>query len=164
LEKPPTLTIEQLETIEEAGKEAGVTVFTAFHSCYRPEIDMARQTLSGERVTAIKIIYREDVLRYCDPKGWIFNPEIAGGGVFMSSGINPVSIITKIFPNLDLQVEQAKTDIDSRFNLESRGIVTFNFEGGHGQIDMDWYHEGTETRSIEIVTGKITIVRQSTST
>jgi D-galactose 1-dehydrogenase len=152
IEKPPTLTLGQLEEIERAGKEAGVTIFTAFHACYRPEVEAARKALAGARIKSITVRYREDVLYYCDPAGWIFDPRIAGGGVFMSSGINPISIIMTIMPDSKLKV--AKVDLVSErdFRVESKGTVEFDFDNGHGVLDMDWFHKGPEIRTIEFQT------------
>jgi predicted dehydrogenase len=154
IEKPPTLSLLQLYEIEQAGKEANVTVFTAYHACYRPEVEALRKELAGKQVRLVNVTYREDVLHYCDPNGWIFNPEIAGGGVFMSSGINPVSIIYDVLPKIDLKVTKVELETPNGFDVESKGVVEFVFSGGQGKLDMDWFHQGTETRLIEIRTNE----------
>ena len=152
IEKPPTLNILELKELEQLGKTAGVSVFTAFHAACRPEVAAAKRILEHKAVQSINITYREDVLHYCDPNGWIFDPTIAGGGVFMSSGINAISIVYAVLPDIDLRVSGVDLHTPSGFRVESSGTARFSFDGGHGKLDMDWFHKGAETRCIEFKT------------
>lgn len=153
LEKPPTLTIEQLETLARTASDNDLVLFTAFHTRYRSEVALAFQELKNKNVRKIEINYREYVLNYHDPAGWIFNPDMAGGGVLIDSGINAMSVVQRVLPGLEFQVTSAKLFRSSDYRVETNAHVDFTFgRDSQGVLRMDWFHKGAETRQISFYT------------
>lgn len=149
LEKPPTLTIGELADLTEKASKKDLVLFTAYHTCYRPEVTVAKRELKGKEIRKIEINYGEYVLNYHDPREWIFNPEIAGGGVIIDSGINAISVVQRVLPYLDLKVTKAKLFRKSGYQVETAANVNFTFgENGKGILQMDWFHQGVEIRQI----------------
>lgn len=149
VEKPPALTVAQCQEMVQLAEEKNKVLFMAFHARYHPEVDAAAKELRNKQINEINIIYGEWVLNYHDPRGWIFDPEIAGGGVLMDSGINALSIVTKVIPDIKLKVESARFDKPSDFKVETRADVKFSFgEIGKGTLSMDWMKKGPEVRQV----------------
>lgn len=149
LEKPPTLAIRQLEELAEIASDKNLVLFTAFHACYHPEVLLASQELKNKNVKKIEINYGEYVLNYHDPSGWIFNPDVAGGGVLMDSGINAMSIVQRVLPNLEFQVTKTKLFRLPEYGVEIGAHVNFTFgENSQGTLHMDWFRKEGETRQI----------------
>ena len=154
LEKPPTLTLNDLDTLEQEAQQQGQVLFTVFHSRYRPEVEKAVEELQGREIEEITIVYKENVLNYHQPDGWIFDPTVAGGGVLMDSGINALSIVAYLFPHLQFNVESANLYKPQDFNVETQAHVDFSFNNNRkGTLDMDWLWPGPETREVRIKTG-----------
>lgn len=153
VEKPPALTVEECQQMIDLAKEKGKVLFMAFHARYNPSVEAAKQELAGKNVTGIDVKYAEYALNYHHPDGWIFNPEIAGGGVLMDSGINALSIITDVLPNIDFNPINAHFTKPESFEVET-GVeldITFD-ENGKGHISMDWMHKGHEVRQVTFTT------------
>ncbi|KKT16762.1 MAG: hypothetical protein UV98_C0023G0022 [Parcubacteria group bacterium GW2011_GWB1_43_6] len=149
LEKPPTLRIEQLSELAGIATKNNLVLFTAYHACYRPEVDLAGQELKDKKVREVEISYGEYVLNYHNSQGWIFNPEIAGGGIIMDSGINAISIIQTVLPYSNLRVIKTKLSKKSNFKVETSAEVNFTLgEIGKGVLKMNWFHRGDEIRQI----------------
>lgn len=149
LEKPPTLSMAALEELTDIAIDKKLVLFTAFHACYHPEVALARQELKNKIVRRIEINYAEYVLNYHDPSGWIFDPKIAGGGVLMDSGINAMSIIREVLPEIEFQVKERSLLFSPHYKVETKARVNFAFgEGGQGILQMDWFHKGRETREV----------------
>ncbi|KKU95889.1 MAG: hypothetical protein UY27_C0007G0057 [Candidatus Gottesmanbacteria bacterium GW2011_GWA1_48_13] len=150
VEKPPALNLEHLKELERTAKEQGVVLFTAFHATHRPEVAAARKALQGNIIKEITITYKEFVLNYHDANGWIFDPHIAGGGVLMDSGINALSVLYSILPDLPkLRIDSVMLKKAQNFRVETSANVTFSVERqGSGILDMDWMYQGPEVRQI----------------
>lgn len=166
VEKPPALTVAECDEMTRLALEKNKVLFMAFHARYHPEVDAAKSELQGKQVKEINITYGEWVLNYHDPKGWIFDPKIAGGGVLMDSGINALSIVTKVMPGIKWNVTSAKFDKPADFRVETKANVKFSFgENGKGTLSMDWMRKGPETRQVVFRTNTdeyvIDIVRNS---
>src|SRR3989344_292509 len=95
VEKPPALTLEQVDEMEARAKRSGLVLFTALHAIYSPEVQVAISEMRGAQIDRIAIIYNEDHSRD-DPNKWLFDPFQAGGGGVMDSGINAVSVARRI--------------------------------------------------------------------
>lgn len=153
VEKPPALTVAQCQEIARLATEKNKVLFMAFHARYHPEVDAAVEELKGKQVKEISITYGEWVLNYHDPKGWIFDPEIAGGGVLMDSGINALSIVTKVIPDIQWDVTNAQFDKPSDFKVETKANVKFSFgKDNKGTLSMDWMRKGPEIRQVVFCT------------
>ncbi len=153
LEKPPTLTISELEKLSQIASQQKTVLFTAFHAMYRPEVQKACDELSKEEVVNIAIEYKEDVMHYHGADGWIFDIKRAGGGVLMDSGINAMSIVQRVLPDLEIQVEKSTLGHSDKIDVETSAHVEFGFgRNGKGYLSMDWMYKESEVRKVTFTT------------
>ncbi|HEX9857465.1 MAG TPA: Gfo/Idh/MocA family oxidoreductase, partial [Paracoccaceae bacterium] len=149
IEKPPAATLGEIETIIDAARAAGVTLFAAWHSRFAPGVGPARDWLAGRQIDRVTITWREDVRRWHPGQAWVWQP--GGFGVF-DPGINALSILTEILPGsfhvaaADLEVPaNAFTPIAARLAMTARGTVPV-------QADFDWRQQGPQTWEIVVET------------
>ncbi|MEO8468009.1 MAG: gfo/Idh/MocA family oxidoreductase, partial [Gammaproteobacteria bacterium] len=95
LEKPPTVTLGELEELRAVAQDSGATLFCAWHSQFAPAVPVAREWLAARRVQRVRIDWREDVRVWHPGQRWIWEP--GGFGVF-DPGINALSVAAKILP------------------------------------------------------------------
>ncbi len=93
LEKPPGATVSELRGLGDAARDAGVTLFAAWHSRFAPAVEPARQLIAASGAEAIEITWKEDVRVWHPGQSWIWQP--GGLGVF-DPGINALSILTRL--------------------------------------------------------------------
>ncbi|MGI8419933.1 MAG: Gfo/Idh/MocA family protein [Candidatus Levyibacteriota bacterium] len=150
VEKPHALTVDQCNQMIAMAKQKEKVLFMSFHARYHPVVEAARKELTGKDVTGIRIQYSEYAPNYHASDGWIFNPEISGGGVLMDSGINALSIVTYVLPNLPgFTVSDAQFKNVEHFKVETKAQVEFTFgQAGRGSISMDWMNTGPEVRQV----------------
>ncbi len=156
VEKPPALLVEQAEHMIALASELGLCLFMAFHARYNAPVALARRALAGEKVLSADIVYRERVHDYHDPGGWVFDPAVSGGGALMDSGINALSVLASLTPQLrDYTLHEVRLGRAAGYTVETNADVAFAFgDGAVGRLCLDWLHAGPETRRVEIATFK----------
>ena len=97
LEKPPGVTVGEIQDLAELALSQGVTLFAAWHSRHAPAVEPARAWLARRRLRSVKITWKEDVRVWHPGQRWIWQP--GGLGVF-DPGINALSILTYIIPGV----------------------------------------------------------------
>jgi D-galactose 1-dehydrogenase len=95
LEKPPGKSVSEVAPLRAMADAARLTLFMAWHSRFAAAVEPARQLLAGRKITAVNIIWKEDVRVWHPGQAWIFEP--GGLGVF-DPGINALSILTRVLP------------------------------------------------------------------
>ncbi len=95
LEKPPGQSLAEVHALQTMAIEAGVSLFTTWHSRAASGIQLAKEWLADKTVTGGFINWKESVRKYHMGQDWIFEP--GGMGVF-DPGINALSILTEILP------------------------------------------------------------------
>jgi D-galactose 1-dehydrogenase len=95
LEKPPGLSLGELDPLVAMAGEAKRTLFATWHSRFAPAVEPARQWLAARQIKSVHISWKEDVRVWHPGQGWIWEP--GGLGVF-DPGINALSILTRILP------------------------------------------------------------------
>jgi predicted dehydrogenase len=95
LEKPPTVTLGEIDDLSGLAEAKGVTLFTTWHARHNPAVEEAGRLLAGKRIGSMAIRWHENVHKWHPGQQWIWEP--GGFGVF-DPGINAFSIVTKIFP------------------------------------------------------------------
>lgn len=144
VEKPPALTLEQIQEIEEKAQRSGLVLFTAFHAAYSPEVEVAIQEMRGAQISRIAIKYNEDHSKD-NPNKWLFDPHQSGGGGVMDSGINAVSVVRKVVPGeAAIVVEQAELTTAPGYRVETQADVRFRVGGIPTSLSMDWLHPREE--------------------
>jgi D-galactose 1-dehydrogenase len=145
LEKPPAATLGEIEEIEQLGRAAGKTLFTAWHSQHAPGVEPARAALAGKTVTSLGIFWHEDVRKWHPGQEWIWGP--GGFGVF-DPGINAFSIASRILPSR-LFVREATLVFPE--NRQTPIAARIAFAGGF-EADLDWRYEEGERWTIKVET------------
>ena len=148
LEKPPAPTLGEIEEIERLGREAGRTLFTAWHSQHAPAVAAARAALAGTTVRGLRISWHEDVRKWHPGQEWIWAP--GGFGVF-DPGINALSIATRILPSR-LFVRDASLSFPENKQMPIAVRIGFEGEDGRFGADMDWRHTEGERWTIRVET------------
>ncbi|WP_108813964.1 Gfo/Idh/MocA family protein [Loktanella sp. Alg231-35] len=145
LEKPPGATMAEVHALVGMAKDAGVTLYTTWHSRMADGVAPAKAWLADKTITGAHINWKEDVRRWHPGQNWVFEP--GGMGVF-DPGINALSIITEILPQpMHLQSaellfpENCDTPIAAR--MQWSGDVTGDF---------DWRQEGPQSWDITVET------------
>lgn len=95
LEKPPGLTIAEVEILAADAREAGVSLLASWHSRYAPAVEAFAARLAESRLSRVEVIWKEDVRVWHPGQAWIWEP--GGFGVF-DPGINALSIMTHALP------------------------------------------------------------------
>jgi predicted dehydrogenase len=150
LEKPPGVTLSEVEDLSCLAAAAQVSLFATWHARHNPAVIAAAERLAGQEVEKLEIMWHEDVRKWHPGQQWIWEP--GGFGVF-DPGINALSIATRIFPG-ELFVREAEllfpknkhTPIAARLRLAS-GTDT-----GDLSADFDWRHSGGEAWDISVQT------------
>jgi len=113
LEKPPGLSLGELDPLVAMAGEAKRTLFATWHSRFAPAVEPARQWLAARQIKSVHINWKEDVRVWHPGQGWIWEP--GGLGVF-DPGINALSILTRILPR---QVFVTAADLSFPANREA---------------------------------------------
>ena len=147
LEKPPGVTLGEVEELARLADNAGVTLFTTWHAQHNPAVEAAADALMAERLASLSIVWREDVRKWHPGQQWIWEP--GGFGVF-DPGINAFSIATRIVPATLLLrsaelffPEDRQAPIAAELRLEAAGMAA------DGRALLDWRHSGGEQWTIE---------------
>lgn len=146
LEKPPTATLGELDDLLQLAEAEQAPIFTAWHSQYAAAIASAQSALISEDVTAITLLWQEDVRKYHAGQQWIW--EAGGFGVF-DPGINGLSILTRILPE-PLLVQSACLCFPG--NKQAPIAADVRFHGQKRNAVMDWRGGMEECWSIHIET------------
>jgi len=149
LEKPPTVTLGEIEDLESLAAAQGVTLFTTWHAQHNPAVPAAAKVLAGQRIKGMKVIWHEDVRKWHPDQQWIWQP--GGFGVF-DPGINAFSIMTRIFPgplfvdSSDLSFPRdAHTPIAAEIRLKSPAAA-----GADLSCSLDWRRSEGEEWTIRV--------------
>lgn len=151
LEKPPAATLGEIEEMERLAREAGRTLFTAWHSQHAPGVAAAKAALAGKAVRSLHIFWHEDVRKWHPGQEWIWAP--GGFGVF-DPGINALSIATRILPER-LFVREATLAFPA--NRQTPIAARIGFAGGF-EADLDWRYTEGERWTIRVEAEDGTVV------
>lgn len=95
LEKPPGVTLSEVEILISLAKAQGTTLYASWHSRYADGVARAKAWAAERAITRVSINWKEDVRRWHPGQDWIW--ETGGFGVF-DPGINALSILTEVLP------------------------------------------------------------------
>ena len=144
IEKPPAATLGEIEDMAWLAKEAGRTLFTAWHSQHAPGVEPARRALARKKVESLHIRWFEDVRKWHPGQEWIWEP--GGFGVF-DPGINALSIASRILP-MPLFVREATLLVPE--NRQTPIAARIEFHGEAARAELDWRYTEGERWTIEV--------------
>ena len=150
LEKPPGVTLGEVEELARLAAGADVTLFTAWHAQHNPAVAAAAEALAGETLASLAIIWREDVRKWHPGQQWIWEP--GGFGVF-DAGINALSIATHIVPEaLLLRSAELVFPANRQAPIAAELRLAAAGTGAPCTATLDWRHSGGEQWTIEVGT------------
>lgn len=150
LEKPPTVTLSEIEDLACLAEAQGVTLFATWHAQHNPAVAAAANALAGKRIAQIRVTWHEDVHKWHPGQRWIWEP--GGFGVF-DPGINALSILVKIFPGA-LFVRSAELAFPENAQTPIAAEIELASEAADGPLDcsFDWRRTQGEEWTILIRT------------
>jgi predicted dehydrogenase len=150
MEKPPTVTLSEVDDLACLAEAKGVTLYATWHSRHNPAVEAAAQELAGQRIAEMRIVWQEDVHKWHPGQRWIWEP--GGFGVF-DPGINAFSIVTKIFPGA-LFVRSADLSFPENADTPIAAEVDFSSEVADGPLhaSLDFRRTDGEAWTIDIRT------------
>lgn len=150
IEKPPGATVREVEALVRAADEAGVTLFTAWHSREAPGVAPAREWLAGKAIRSVAVTWKEDIRHWHPGQDWILEP--GGLGVF-DPGINALSILTAILPE-PFTLEEAELGFPANRDTPLTAELHFALgQGGRMTASFSFLQNGPQSWDIAIETG-----------
>lgn len=149
LEKPPGISVVEVESLVQFADEQNVSLFATWHSRFASAVERAKNWLDGKTIRQVKIVWKEDVRRWHPGQKWIW--QTGGMGVF-DPGINALSILTHIVKN-PFYLSDAELEFPS--NCETPIAAKLDFKGVSGltiSADFDWRQEGSQHWDIFVET------------
>jgi predicted dehydrogenase len=150
LEKPPGISIGEVEELARLAEEKKRALFTTWHAQYHATVEAAAAMLASASIASLRVVWHEDVRKWHPGQAWIWEP--GGFGVF-DPGINALSILSRTMPQA-LLVRQAELFFPA--NRQTPIAATLEFASpavaGSMSCDLDWRHSGAESWTIQVGT------------
>jgi D-galactose 1-dehydrogenase len=149
LEKPPGVTVSEVQALTGLAQRRGVVLFASWHSRFAPGIEPARAWLAERKILGVTVTWKEDVRAWHPGQHWIWQ---AGGlGVF-DAGINALSILTRIIPGtLVLQSAELSYPSNCQTPIAAR-LVLADERGATAHVELDFLHTGPQIWNIDVDT------------
>lgn len=155
LEKPPGATVSEVADLASFAASNGRTLFTSWHSREAAAVEPARQWLVERAITAVRIVWKEDVRVWHPGQEWIF---AAGGlGVF-DPAINALSIVTRILPKA-LILDSAELAFPANRDAPIAATLAMSYDGDVPvTADLDFLQTGPQSWDVIVETDEGTLV------
>ena len=152
LEKPPTVSLSEIDDLACFAETKGTTLFATWHARHNPSVAAAAQALAGKRIAEMRITWHEDVHKWHPGQQWIWEP--GGFGVF-DPGINAFSIATAIFPGA-LFVRSAELSFPENAQTPIAAEIEFASETADAPLrcSLDWRRTEGEEWTINLRTSE----------
>ena len=151
LEKPPGMTVSEVQTLVELARTRGVALHASWHSRHASAVEPARAWLAERRVRAVNVLWREDVRIWHPGQTWIWQP--GGLGVF-DPGINALSILTRILPG-QLFLKDAQLSYPGNCATPIAAKLEFtNAAGAPVHAEFNFLHIGAASWDIDVDTDR----------
>jgi D-galactose 1-dehydrogenase len=156
LEKPPGATISELTPLVAAARQAGRTLFAAWHSRFAPAVEPARAFLADREIKSVAVEWKEDVRVWHPRQAWIWQP--GGIGVF-DPGINALSIMTRILPQPFFLTRSELSFPRNRAAPIAADLAFSDQAGVPIRAEFDWRQTGPQIWHMHIETdaGRLTL-------
>lgn len=149
LEKPPGVTLSEIETLQALAAGSGVTLFATWHSRFAAAVEPARAWLADKAIRSVLVEWKEDVTHWHPGQKWVW--EAGGLGVF-DPGINALSILTRILPH---GIFLKRSELSFPENCETPTAADLAFTDAAGaaiRVELDWRQKGPQTWDIAVDT------------
>ncbi len=149
MEKPPCVSLAQLEHLTHLAGVARRTLYQTWHSQHAHGVAPAARCLQTRSVRRLRVTWKEDVLKWHPGQSWIWQ---AGGFGVLDPGINALSILTRLIPEpifpqaAELFVpSNREAPIAAELRLVSAGGIEID-------VSLDFRQTGPQTWDIDIET------------
>lgn len=147
LEKPPAVTVAEVDDLRRQATANSLSIFATWHSRFAAAVEPARRWLEGRALRAVNVKWREDVRHWHPGQEWIWQP--GGLGVF-DAGINALSIVTRLLPRpLALREAELFTPTNRQMPIAAR-LHLSNDQNLAVDLDFDWRQTGPQSWDIAI--------------
>lgn len=144
LEKPATSSLSELAELYKLADARGVKLIIAFHAAFAADLEWylnnREEIDKGEKVVGFRCGFYDP---YVADDGKVQPQARNLGGSWTDSGVNALSVVCKILPELQVVSRNFRTDPNS-IASELQATVAFKFPvenqeaAGFGKIDTDW--------------------------
>lgn len=149
LEKPPGLTVAEVEILRQDAAKAGVTLLASWHSRYAPAVETLAARLRETPPKRVVVDWMEDVRVWHPGQEWIWEP--GGFGVF-DPGINALSIMTHALP-FPFHLTASSLFVPQNREQPIRAELSFaDATGTPIEVTFDFDHGGAPTWDIRAET------------
>jgi predicted dehydrogenase len=167
VEKPMGLTLSECEGMNAACRRAGVPLFVAYYRRALPRFERARELIQGGAIGTprmVRLTLSHPAPSDDDRTAWRFDPEIAGGGLFMDLGSHAFDLLDHwLGPITDVDGHavtlhpggRVEDEVSARFTFASgvHGVAVFSFSGRthedrltvlgtHGRVTVPVFADG----------------------
>jgi UDP-N-acetylglucosamine 3-dehydrogenase len=135
VEKPPFLSVSDLDRAAEAARLAGRRVLVAENYFYKPVLEVIRGSIEAGDVGDVRVVTINALKR--QPTGdWRDDAELSGGGALFEGGIHWISFMA----NMGLPVRRAHGfKAGNEVGLERTAVVVLEYEqGAVGTLHYSW--------------------------
>ncbi len=150
LEKPPAATVGEIAELVRLAEAANVPLYAGWHSQHASGVEAARAALSGETLSSLSIVWRENVRKWHPSQQWIWR---AGGCGVFDPAINGLSIASRILP-VPLLVSKATLFLPDNRQTPIAADIEFQSEIMHARFDWRVGDVEEWSVSVETVSGK----------
>ena len=149
LEKPPGVSLDEVQTLVELARERRVALFSAWHSREAAGVEPAREWLAECEIRSVTVTWKEDVRVWHPGQHWIWQ---AGGlGVF-DPGINALSILTHVLPGtMTLQAAELAVPLNCATPIAAK-LQLIHQRGTHVSMELDFLYDGPPAWDIDVET------------
>ncbi|MGH8179008.1 MAG: Gfo/Idh/MocA family protein [Steroidobacter sp.] len=155
LEKPPGLTVADVEDLAARAARGNLTLFAAWHSREAACVTSARAWLADRSIASIRTTWKENIRVWHPGQHWILDRD--GFGVF-DPGINALSILTHILPRrLKLRSAMLRYPENRQAPIAAELDLLYD-EATPAPASFDFLHEGRQQWDIEIDTDRGALV------
>lgn len=171
VEKPMGLTLSECDAMNAACRRAGVPLFVAYYRRALPRFERARELIQGGAIGTPRMVRLTLSLHAPsdeDRTTWRFDPEIAGGGLFMDLGSHAFDLLDHwLGPVADVEGHavavhpsgRVEDEVSARFTFASgvHGVAAFALSGAnpedelvvvgtHGRLSVPVFADGPVVR------------------
>lgn len=148
LEKPPGVSVSEVQDLAACARQRGVTLFATWHSREAPAVERAREWLKERTVTKARVQWLEDARVWHPGQEWIWQP--GGFGVF-DPGINALSILTHILPDPPV-MSSAVLSFPQNRDMPMRADLTMRCGKAAVEVEFSFDHPGAPCWEIHVQT------------
>lgn len=142
MEKPPGITLSEVEALIALAKEKQLTLFAGWHSRHAACVGQAKAWIAQRSLKSVRIVWKEDVRRWHPGQAWIWQ---AGGFGVLDPGINALSILTEILTD-HVILRHATLEIPANRQMPIAAHLTMETVTGIPiSAEFDWRQEGPQS-------------------